>query len=309
MFTNASACVPFKDTQTVSWICVEGVHDVGIVEKFGQAFDLHVLTQEDIVHTRQRPKMEDHDDYLFVVVKALRFNEEKRVVEDEQISFILGPSYVISFQEEAGVYFDAVRERIRNPKSRLRKFGADYLLYVLMDSIVDNYFVVLEKLEEWVEALQQDLVDNPTEKTLQEIYDLKQNMVLFRKTFWPTREMVNDLIRNETDLIQDSSEVYFRDVYDHVMRVIETTDMYREMIGGMLDVYLSIMSNRMNSVMKVLTIIATIFIPLTFVAGIYGMNFKYMPELDWPWGYPAIWCIMGVITVGMMIYFRKKRWL
>ncbi len=309
IFTTVAACVPFKDTKTVSWISVEGVHDVGIIGKFGEAFGLHALTQEDIVHTRQRPKVEEHGDYLYVVMKALRFNEEKQMVEQEQLSFILGANYVISFREESDDLFQPVRERIRNSMGRLRKYGADYLLYVLIDSVVDHYFVVLEKLEEWVETLQQELSDDPTEKTLHDIYDLKQNMVLFRKTFWPTRELMNDLLRNETNLIQESSEIYFRDVYDHVLRVIETTDMYREMIGGMLDVYLSIVSNRLNTVMKVLTIITTIFIPLTFIAGVYGMNFKYMPELDWPWAYPLVWAVMGTVTVGMLVFFRRKRWL
>ncbi len=308
-FTTVAACVPYKETRTVSWISVEGVHDVGIIAKFGEAFGLHALTQEDIVHTRQRPKVEEHDDYLYVVMKVLRFNEEKQMVEQEQMSFILGANYVISFQEESGDLFNPVRERICNSTGRLRKYGADYLLYVLIDSIVDHYFVVLEKLEEWVETLQEELMGNPTEKTLHEIYDLKQNMVLFRKTFWPTRELMNELLRSESNLIQETTEIYIRDVYDHVLRVIETTDMYREMIGGMLDVYLSIVSNRLNAVMKVLTIIATIFIPLTFIVGVYGMNFKYMPELDWPWAYPLVWAVMGVVTVGMLVYFRRKKWL
>jgi magnesium transporter len=230
--------------------------------------------------------------------------------EVEQVSLILGPNFVISFQEgKKGDVFNPVRERIRGGKGLIRKMGADYLAYSLLDTIVDNYFLILEKLGERVELLEEELMVHPTTKTLQEIQKFKSEMIFVRRAVWPLREVIMGLSRKESPLIKETTEIYLRDVYDHTVQVMDTIEVYREMLSGMLDIYLSSVSNKLNAVMKVLTIIATIFMPLTFIAGIYGMNFKYMPELEWRWGYPAVWLIVVIIGISMSVYFRKKKWL
>lgn len=306
---SVEECFPFKEKPTVTWINVDGIHEPEIVEKIGKYFEVHPLVLEDIVHTDQRPKIEDFDKYIFVVLKMLLYDEEKSEVKSEQISLILGPNFVISFQETKKDVFDAVRDRIRNAKGRIRKMGADYLTYALVDAVVDHYFVILEKFGERIESLEEELVTDPKQETLQEIHVLKREMIFLRKSVWPLREVISNLTRGESALIQDATGIFLRDVYDHTIQVIDTVETFRDMVSGMLDTYLSSVSNRMNEVMKVLTIIATIFIPLTFIAGIYGMNFEFMPELKWRLGYFAALFVMVVILAGMVIYFRRKRWL
>ena len=270
---------------------------------------MHPLVLEDIANTGQRPKMEDFDDYLFVVLRMLRLDEKDDETKTEQISIILGPDFVISFQERQGDVFDIIRERLRSKKGKIRKMGADYLAYSLIDAIIDNYFVILEKRGEIIEDMEDKIITNPRSETLQALHDLKREMIFLRKSVWPLREVINRLERSESPLINKSTFVYLRDVYDHTIQVMDSVDTFRDMLSGMLDIYLSSVSNRMNEVMKVLTIIATIFIPLTLVVGIYGMNFKYMPELDLPWGYPMVYVVMLVISGIMLVYFRRKRWL
>jgi magnesium transporter len=307
---SIAECFPFKDLPTVTWVNIDGLHDIQVMEKIGKHFGLHPLVLEDILNTDQRPKIEDFDDYIFVVLKMLCFDEDQEEVRAEQISIILGPNFVLSFQERVGDIFDPLRERIRNAKGRVRKMGPDYLAYALMDAIVDNYFTVLEKLGEKIEGMEEELVSNPTPETLQTMHNLKREMIFLRKSVWPLREVVSRLERGESKLIMDSTGIYLRDVYDHTIHVVDTIETFRDMLSGMLDIYLSSVSNRMNQVMKVLTIIATIFIPLTFVAGIYGMNFEYMPELKWHWFYPkAFWLVMIGVAGVMLFYFRRKRWL
>jgi magnesium transporter len=288
---------------------VDGLHQVEILEKLGECYGLHPLVLEDILNTDQRPKTEDYGEYIYIVLKMLDYNDKSNEIEPEQMSLILGPNFVFSFQEREGDTFNPIRERIRNNKGRIRKMGADYLAYTLLDSIVDNYFIILEKLGEKIEFLEEKLVTRPTPETLQVIHYLKREMISFRKAVWPLREVVSGLERGEASLIKEATRIYLRDVYDHTIQTIDTIETYRDMVSGMLDIYLSSVSNRLNSVMKVLTIIATIFMPLTFLAGVYGMNFKYMPELEWRWGYPVTWLIMAGIGISMLIYFRKKRWL
>jgi magnesium transporter len=303
-------CFPFKDLPTVTWVNIDGLHDIGVMEKIGKHFGLHPLVLEDILNTDQRPKIEDFDDYVFVVLKMLYFDEGEEEVRAEQISIILGSNFVLSFQERLGDIFNPLRERIRNAKGRIRKMGPDYLAYALLDAIVDNYFMVLEKLGEKIEGMEEELVSNPRPETLQTMHNLKREMIFLRKSVWPLREVVSRLERGESKLIKDSTGIYLRDVYDHTIQVIDTVETFRDMLSGMLDIYLSSVSNRMNQVMKVLTIIATIFIPLTFVAGIYGMNFEYMPELKWHWFYPkAFWLVMIGVAGVMLFYFRRKKWL
>ena len=302
-------CFPFKDKPTVTWINIDGLHDVQVIEKIGQHFNLHPLLLEDILNTEQRPKMEDFGDYIFLVVKMLYYNDQAEQVEAEQISLILGSSWVISFQERPGDVFNAVRERIQKGKGRIRKMGADYLAYSLLDAIVDNYFIIMEKFGDRIEDTETELAASPTRQTLQAIRTIKREMIFLRKSVWPLRELVSSLERGESPLIHESIGVYLRDVYDHTIQVIDTVESFRDMISGMLDIYLSSISNRMNEVMKVLTIFAAIFIPLTFVVGIYGMNFEYIPELKWHWGYFGVLAIMASIAGVMLFYFKRKRWL
>ncbi|MBW7990088.1 MAG: magnesium/cobalt transporter CorA [Planctomycetes bacterium] len=307
--TDIEECLKLKDTPTVSWINIDGLHNIELLEKLGKGFDLHSLVLEDILSTGQRPKFEDYEKHIFIVLKMLSFNQESQSMEAEQVSLILGQNYVISFQERIGDVFEQLRERIRNAKGRIRKMGPDYLAYTLLDAIVDNYFVILEKFGEKIESMEEEVISNPTERTVQQIHSLKREMIFLRKSIWPLRELIGGLQKSESSLIHDTTDIYLRDVYDHTIQIIDTIESFRDMVSGMLDIYLSSLSNKMNAVMKVLTIIATLFIPLTFVAGIYGMNFKYMPELEWRWSYPIVWLVMISIAVIMLSYFRRKKWL
>ncbi|MBI2329391.1 MAG: magnesium/cobalt transporter CorA [Chloroflexi bacterium] len=300
---------PFKEKPTVTWINIDGLHEVEIIEKLGSHFGLHPLLLEDILNTDQRPKMEDAGAYIFVVLKMLYPGENKDRVEAEQVSLILGSNFVITLQEREGDVFNPVRDRIRRNKGRIRKAGADYLAYVLLDAIVDNYFLILENVGEKIEDTEQQLATNPAPETLQYIRELKNEMIFLRKSIWPLRELINGLERSESTLIHESTGAYLRDVYDHTIQIIDTVESYRDMISGMVDIYLSSISNKMNEVMKVLTIFASIFIPLTFVAGIYGMNFEFMPELTWRWGYFILLAVMALIGILLVVYFKRKRWL
>ena len=308
-------CFPFKKKPTTTWINIDGLHEIEIIEKIGGHFEIHPLVLEDILNTDQRPKMEDFDKYIFFVLKMLYTEEKNQEIHGEQVSIILGKNFVISFQEGIGDVFDSIRGRIRSGKTRIRKRGADYLAYALIDAIVDGYFSILEKIGEKIENMEEELISNPTPKTLQQIYNLKREMIYIRKLVWPLREVLNNLLREESKIIKDTTHIFLRDLYDHTIQVIDTIETFRDLISGMLDMYMSSVSNKMNEVMKVLTIFAAIFIPLTFIAGIYGMNFDpgaspfNMPELGWDWGYPAIWIVLISVAVIMLIYFRRKKWL
>lgn len=306
---NVEECFPFKETPTVTWINVGGIHQVDIIKSLGDRFGMHPLILEDIVNTDQRPKMEDFENYIYIVLKMLEYNEKGGEILTEQMSIIVGSNFVISFQEKEGDIFNPIRERIRNGKGRIRKMGSDYLAYALLDSIVDNYFLILEKLGEKIELLEEELISNPKPKTLQLIHYLKREMIFLRKSVWPLREVISNLERNESVLIKESTGIYLRDVYDHTIQVIDTIETFRDMLSGMLDIYLSSISNKMNEIMKVLTIIATLFIPLTFITGIYGMNFVYMPGLEWPLGFHTATLVMLAIGFLMLAYFWKKKWL
>ncbi len=306
---DVAACFRFKGKRTTTWINVDGVHDAPILDALGECYGLHPLVREDIMNTEQRPKLEDYGDYLYIVLKALAYDDQKVEVATEQISLVLGRNFVLSFQEEAGDDFDALRARLRAEDRRARKVGADYLTYALIDAVVDNYFVILEHVGEKIEFLEDALVTNPSRETLHLIHDLKRAMIFLRKAVWPLREVIGGLERRDSPLFRDATRTYIRDVYDHVIQVIDTVETYREMISGVLDIYLSSMSNKLNEVMKVLTIIATVFIPLTFIAGVYGMNFKFMPELGWRWAYPALWVVMLTAAVLMLAFFRRRKWL
>ena len=301
--------LPLEGREGVSWVNVDGIHDVDLIGEIGQGIGIHPLVLEDILNTTQRPKLEDFGDYLYLVLKMVYWNEDENLAHVEQVSLILGKSYVITFQEGDRDVFDPVRKRIREKRGRIGKLGPDFLAYTLLDAIVDHYFVVLEKIGEQIEELEEELVAEPSTRTLQTIHQIKRELIFLRRSVWPLREVLGSLQRGEAELFSESTVVYLRDVYDHTIQVIDTVETFRDLVGGMLDIYLSSVSNKMNEVMKVLTIIATIFIPLTFVAGIYGMNFGYMPELTWRGGYFAVLGLMLVIALLMVIYFRRKRWL
>jgi magnesium transporter len=302
-------CLPFREKNTVTWINITGIHDVKVIEALGKRFGLHPLLLEDVANTEQRPKMDDFENYLFIVMKMICPARYEKTIAHEQISLILAPGVVITLQEFEDDFFEPLRERIRKGKGRIRSRGTDYLTYALIDTIVDNYFHLLEETGEQIEILQEKVLSEPSPEILQEIQNLKREMIYLRKSVWPLREIVNSLIREEYKLISQDIIIYLRDVYDHTIQVIDNIETYRDMLSGMMDIYLSSVSNKMNEIMKVLTTIATIFIPMTFLAGLYGMNFKHMPELELKWAYPAFWIIIIVIFISMIIWLKRKKWL
>ena len=302
------ACGQITETDSITWINISGIHDVDMIQKLGNCFSLHPLVLEDVLNTNQRPKLDDFDAYLFLSLKMVYPDEAFETIYYEQISLIVGPSYVISLQEVEKDVFDPVRERIRHAKGRIRKKGSDYLAYAMMDLVVDHYFKILEELGEKIEVLQDEVIENPEPSSLAVIQSLKKELLFLRKSIWPMREIINTLTRGESDLIHEDTVIYLRDVYDHTIQIIDTIETFRDMLSGTLDIYLSNVSNRMNEVMKVLTIIATIFIPMTFIAGIYGMNFKYMPELEWTWSYPLLWLVLVCLFIMMIAWFKRKKW-
>ena len=293
----------------VTWVHVTGVHDVVLLDKIGRGFGLHPLVLEDISNTDQRPKFEDYGDYIYVVLKMLHDGPSNHDIAAEQVSVIFGKDFVLSFEEAEPTVFDPVRERIRAGRARVRERGADYLAYSLLDSVVDNYFALLEQVGERMELLHGELLTSPSSRMQQSLHQLRHEMVLLRKSVWPLREVLSGMERGRSGLIREDTFVYLRDVYDHTVHVIDTIETFRDMIGGLMDIYLMSLSNRMNEIMKVLTIIATIFMPLSFVASLYGMNFRHMPELDWPWGYPLVLLVMAGIAAGMLVFFRRRKWI
>ena len=306
--TNPEDCRAYLKKDTVTWVNLTGLHDMGVLQRFGDVFSIHPLVLEDIVNTNQRPKIEDHGECIFMVFKMLYRGDHNGQIVSEQVSLILGPNYVLSFQEVEGDVFGLIRDRIRTGKGRIRTMGSDYLAYSLLDAVVDNYFVVLEDVSEKIEQLQEVVLARPGPETLHQIHGLKRNMIFMRKNLWPLRELVSGLEKSESELIADALSPYLRDVYEHTIQVIDTVESLRDMLSGALEIYMTAVSNRMNEVMKVLTVIATIFIPLTFIAGIYGMNFENMPELKWRFGYAAVWLIMIVAGAAMAVCFKKKNW-
>jgi magnesium transporter len=315
---NAASCEELKPEQagqlsppaegSVIWINVGGVHNVDLLETLGKQFSLHPLLLEDVANTDQRPKLDDYEGHLFLVMKMLLLTERKEIAV-EQVSFVFGRTFVISFQENGSDVFQPVRERLRGGKGRLRPSESDYLLYALVDAIVDQYFAVLELMGEQLEVVQQAVVDDPQPKTLNDIHALKRQLLFLRRAVWPLRDVLNNLSRSDCRFLHEPTKVFFRDVYDHVVQIVDTIETLREMVSASLEIYLSSVSYRLNAVMRVLTVITTIFMPLSFIASIYGMNFEYMPELKSPWGYPLALAVMGGIGLAMLVLFRKKRWL
>lgn len=293
--------------QSVTWVNLDGLHDVKLIEALGSAFTLHSLMLEDILNTDHRAKLEVGENCLFIIAKMLTLHPERDEILSEQISLIVGPGYVLSFQEKPGDLFNSLRQRIHGDQGRVRKMGADYLAYRLLDTIVDHYFIILEQMGDRIEALEEKLLAKPDRQLLHRIHQAKREMILLRRAVWPLREVIGGLQRDIT-LITPAVQPFLRDLYDHTIQIIDTVETYRDVITGLLDLYLSSISNRMNEIMKVLTIMSTLFIPLTFLVGVYGMNFDYLPELHWRWGYFALWGVMLSSVGGMFVFFRRKGW-
>lgn len=296
-------------TPLTTWINVTGLHQIDILAAIGETFAIHPLFMEDILDTNQRPKIEHYDDYIYLILKTMHWLPGPAIIEPEQISIVLGHNFVLTFQEQARDIFDPIRQRIRDDNGRLRKMGADYLAYRLLDTVVDHYFVILENIGDQIESLEEELISVQTPEMVQSIHQLKRELLFMRKSVWPLREVIGGLQRGESPLFQQTTLIYLRDVYDHTIQVIDTVETFRDIMSGLLDIYLSSVSNRMNEVMKVLTIIATIFIPLTFITSLYGMNFRYMPELQWRWGYQFVWLSIVAISGAMLLFFRRKNWI
>ncbi|MFH1086303.1 MAG: magnesium/cobalt transporter CorA [Chloroflexota bacterium] len=301
-----AACPPPREG-VVTWIHVTGLKNGELVAELCERFGMHPLIHEDILDGNQRPKLEDLDDYLYVVMRILGSNAEGRV-QDQQLSLALGRDFVLSFQEEPGGPFGRIADRLRSGWGRIRRLGADHLAYALVDAVVDDYFGLLERLDDRIEALEDTLLADADHVTLGLLSDLRTDLIYLRKGIWPLREVIGNLIHAHTDLINEVTRPYLRDVYDHEVQAIDTVEIMRDLVSNLHDIYLSSVSNRLNEVMKVLTIISTIFIPLTFIAGVYGMNFRYMPELMTPWGYPLTWLVMIAIAVTMLLFFKRRRW-
>ncbi len=308
-FQTVDQILGLQDSSKNVWINLDGVHNVQMMEKIQNNFNIHPLAMEDILHTIQRPKVDDYQNNLFIVLRMFFYNEGTRELKHEQVSIILSNNYLISFLEDPGDVFDPIRDRIRKGGTKIRKTGVDFLAYSMIDSIVDSYFHILEQIGEEIEELEDRLVLNAKKEDIQLVHRMRRNMILLRKSVWPLREVISSLQRDEHSVIKSATQIYLRDVYDHVIQIIDTIESYRDMIVGMLDVYLSSTSNKLNEVMKVLTIISTLFIPLTFLAGVYGMNFKFFPELELTWMYPwGFWIITLFITILMLIFFKRKKW-
>lgn len=308
VLSDPRACGKYVNKRSVTWINVTGLHDTSVIASLGEVFGFHPLILEDILSTGQRPKLEDLDDYIYCVVQMIYRPSEDKDIISEQVSMILGSCFLITFQETEGDVFDMLRDRIRGGKGRIRKMGCDYLAYSLLDAIVDNYFVILEQIGEQCDELQEQIDIQAEADVLHDVHSLRRHLIHMRRAFWPLREVVGALERSESRLIHENMTPYLRDVYEHTIHAIDSVESLRDTLSGVMDVYMTAVNSRTNDVIKVLTVISTIFMPLTFVTGIYGMNFKHMPELEWRYGYDAVWVVMLIISIVMMIYFRRKKW-
>ena len=306
---NVEEIFKYKKNGNITWINIDGVHDTTIIKKIGEYFDIHSLILEDILDTSHRPKIDDMEHYIYISLKMLTVDPITQKIGQEQVGIILGDDYILSFQESAeGDVFNPIRERLRTGKGRMRKLGADYFAYCLLDAVIDNYFLVVESIGERIESLDQEIIVNPSKTTLPKVHNLKNELIKLRKAVWPLRDIVSTLERSESPLFKESTEIYIKDLYDHSVQIIDTIETYRDLVSGLFDIYLSSVSNKTNDVMKVLTMMASIFIPLTFIVGVYGMNFKYFPELEWQYGYAMVWVLMIGVAGSLWIYFKKKGW-
>lgn len=302
-------CRPYLDTESVSWVDVQGLGSEEVLQRLGQVFHLHPLVLEDVVNVPQRPKVEDYEDQLVIITRMVMLKPQGEGFISEQVSLVLGKYYLLTVQEEPEHdCFGPVRDRIRFNKGIIRKNGPDYLAYALIDAIIDGFFPVLEAYGERIERLEDEVVENPTRQTLEKVHQVRRDLLALRRSIWPQREALNQLIRDGSPLISANVQIYLRDCYDHVIQLLDIVETYRELASSLMDVYLSSVSNRMNEIMKILTVISTIFIPLTFIVGVYGMNFEYMPELEQPWGYPLVWAVMLAVAAGLIVFFWRRGW-
>ncbi|MDB9474796.1 magnesium/cobalt transporter CorA [Dolichospermum circinale] len=309
-------CINYLDTESVSWVDVQGLGNKDILHRLGQSFDLHPLVLEDIVNMVERPKIEDYEDQLVIIAHMVVPNNNNGSFYSEQVSLVLGKYYVLTIQEEPEHdCFDGVRMRIDKGKGIIRRQGSDYLAYSLLDAIIDGFFPVLELYGERIDELEEEVIVNPNQKTLQKIYQVRRELLQLRRAIWPQRDAINSLIRDGSELISDDVRIYLRDCYDHAVQVMDIVETYRELVAGLMDVYLSAISNKMNEIMKLLTVVSSIFIPLTFIAGVYGMNFNTeksphnMPELNWYWGYPLCLGVMALVAISLLYFFWRRGWL
>lgn len=304
-----NACAPYIGTNTVSWMDIQGLGSETVLKQVGEIFNLHPLLLEDVVNVPQRPKLEDYNNQLLVISQMVRLKEDESGFDTEQVSFVLGKRYLLSFQEEElQDCFEIVRDRIRASQGRVRKSGADYLTYLLLDTIIDGYFPVVEHYEDRIEALEDAIISHPDRDTMQEIYDVRRELLALRRLIWPMRNVLHLLMRDHHGIVSDEVQIYFRDSYDHVIQILEIIEAYRELAASLMDVYMSTMGNKLNEIMKFLTVISTIFIPLTFIVGVYGMNFENMPELKGEWSYFMVWLVMLAVAGGLIFYFWRKGW-
>ena len=306
---TVDACLPYRNPETILWIHSEGIHNAEIIEEFGVHFGLNALVLEDLMTSTQLPKIEVHDNYVFIILKSLGYTTTSLDISKEQISLIIGEDFLISLQEEPGDLFASIKDRLRGGRGRIRQMGVDYLVCALIDVIVDNYFIVLDQLNDRIEAVEEQAITDPTPEVLTEINSLRKEFLFLRRPLLPLRDVLEEMLNDEIPFITQGTHLYFQDVYDHLSQVMHTLETLRIAVSELFDTYTSAISHRMNEVMKVLTVVATFFIPLTFITGIYGMNFKFMPELDSRWGYPIVLLIMLTISIGMFIYFKIKKWL
>ncbi|MSR35236.1 MAG: magnesium/cobalt transporter CorA [Gemmatimonadetes bacterium] len=306
---DVAALFPLRDKPTVTWVNVDGLHDTRLIEAIGAHYGFHPLVLEDIAHVGQRPKLEEYDDYLYVVLCQLEWQGDEAMAVEEQVSLIVGKNYLFSFQERPGDDFEMVRERLRSANGKARQRGADYLAYQLIDATVDNYFTILDRVGLITEQVELELLENPAHVTMHRMQQIKRELLVVRRAIWPLRDVLAGLLRTESELVSESTRVYFRDVHDHAVQVVDAVETLRDVVGGMIEIYLAQVSLRTNEVMKVLTMMASIFIPLTFIAGVYGMNFEFMPEIQARWGYPVVLGVMAAVAIGILAWFKKRRWL
>lgn len=306
---DVTTLLDLRDHPTVTWVNVDGLHDTELLERLGTHYGFHPLVLEDVAHVGQRPKLEEYDEYLYLVLYQLEWNGESEMVTEEQVSMILGPNYLFTFQERPGDDFETVRERLRSAKGKARHRGADYLAYQLIDATVDHYFTILDRIGAIAEKVEIEMMESPTAQTMRKLQQIKRELLVVRRAIWPLREVMSALVRTESELVGEGTQVYMRDVHDHAIQVVDMVETLRDVVGGMIEVYLAQVSIRTNEVMKVLTMMASVFIPLTFIVGIYGMNFEFMPELHSKWGYPAVWGVMITATAVILLWFKKQRWL
>lgn len=301
-------CQELKNSDSVSWINLSGLHDIELINSLGKVFDLHALALEDILNTSHQPKCEEFDSYVLLIFKLIHLDESTGLLSQEQISMVVGPNWVLTFQEMREDIFDRLRDRIRRANGRIRQRGTDYLAYAILDSVVDSYFHILSKVGDQIESLEESLLINPEQDALKKIHRYKQELMMLRRAIWPMQMAISEFRQLDSALLSEGTAVFLRDLQDHISHAVESLELMRDSCANLLDLYLSLASQKMNETMKVLTIMASLFIPLTFIAGIYGMNFESMPELKWAWGYPMIWVLMISVTIGMLWYFRRKKW-